>query len=230
MNTERFEERLLLDLTTRVRERAREREHSAGSAFGTTAAAGPGDESAAVGVEVLTARPRGRHRLRLSAIAAATGLTAAIAAAAITSAGSTLAGGAPQHPLFHMANAAYAVQQEPTGIVKLTILEADGKPDVAALRSDLAKAGINARVLAGVPDCSHPLSHPSPNPAVLPPADAAPPRSDIENGRLVFSMDPRSVVPGVTFSVMYGRSLRSFAIALSASDHVPDCLPTTADH
>lgn len=228
MTTERFEERLMLELTTRVRERAREQ--GVGAALGTPAVTDIGGESAAVGVEALTARHGGRRRLRLGTIAAATGLTAAIATVAITSAGGTLAGGAPQHPLFHMANAAYAIQQEPTGLVKLTILDANGTPNVDELRSDLAKAGIKARVLADVPDCRRPQPHPSPVSTLLPPADAAPPRFDTEDGKLVFSIDPRSVIPGQTIFVMYGQTLRHVAIALNASGDVPACIFTAADH
>jgi len=200
----------MLELKTRVRERAQERQ--------------AGEEGVAAGVDTLVARRRGRYRPRFGTVAAATGLTAALTAAVLTATGSPLAAGARQHALFHMATAAYAVQQEPTGIVKLTILDANGKPDVDKLRSDLAKAGINARVLADVPDCQHPQPHPSPADTRLPPADVAPLHSEIENGRLVYYMDPRLVLPGETFSLFYGKSLQSIEMALSQSDDLPGCM------
>ena len=212
MNTERFEERLMLELKTRVRERAQERQ--------------AGEEGVAAGVDTLVARRRGRYRPRFGTVAAATGLTAAITAAVLTATGSPLAAGARQHALFHMATAAYAVQQEPTGIVKLTILDGDGRPNADELRADLAKAGINARVLTDVPDCQRPQPHPSPDLGLLPPADAQAPRGGIEDGKLVYYIDPRSVVPGVTFSVLFGKSLRTLEMSLSQPDDVPTCMAT----
>jgi len=211
MTTERFEDRLMLDLKARVRERAQERR------------AAP--ESVAAGVDALVARRTGRRRLRFGTIAAATGLTAAIATTVFTATSSTMAGGA-HHPLFKVANAAYAVQQEPTGIVKLTILDGDGRPNADELRADLAKAGINARVLADVPDCQRPQPHPSPDLGLLPPADAQAPRGGIEDGELVYYIDPRSVVPGVTFSVLFGKSLRTLEMSLSQPHDVPTCMAT----
>ncbi|HEU5331708.1 MAG TPA: hypothetical protein VFU73_03065, partial [Actinocrinis sp.] len=203
MNTERFEERLMLELKSHVRERAQARQAA--------------EDGVAAGVETLVARRRGRRRPRFGTVAGAAGLTAAIAAAVVTSTSGTLADGAPHHPLFHAVNAAYSVQQEPTGLVKLTILDANGRPNVDELRSDLAKAGINAKVLADVPDCQHPQPRPSPGetPLPLPPADAVTAHSAIENGKLVFYMDPRLVVPGEMFSVLFGKSLQTTEMALS---------------
>lgn len=209
MNTERFEDRLMLELKARVRERARERQ------------AAP--QSVTAGVDALVARRTVRRRLRFGTIAAATGLTAAIATAVFTATSSTMAGGA-QHPLFKVANAAYAVQQEQTGIVKLTILDGDGRPNVDELRADLAKAGIDARVLADVPDCQRPQPRQSPELGLLPPADAQAPRGDIEDGKLVYYIDPRSVVPGVTFSIMFGSSLQTIEMSLTEPDDVPTCM------
>jgi hypothetical protein len=218
VTTERFEERLMAELKTRVRERAQERQ--------------AGAESVAAGVDALVARQRGRPRLRLRlrTVAVPMGLAVVIATAVFTAANTNVGGATSQHLLYSVDNAAYAVQKEPTGIVKLTILDANGRPNVDEMRSDLANAGITARVLADVPYCQHPQSHPSPDTTRLPPADAAVPRSDIENGRLVYYIDPRSVVPGVTLSVMFGSNLRYVWMELSASNDVPTCLFPVPSH
>jgi len=227
MNAERFEERLMHELKSYVQERAPRQGAIEDDAPAPIAAAYSGRGAA---------RPRlfARLRPRTVVIAGAGFATAVAVSAAVFTAGTAATGaanaGAKSHPLYYAANAAYSVRQQPDGIIKLTILDENGRPDVDTLRSDLAKAGVKASVRADVPDCRGPQPHPSPDPRLLPPPNTVPDRVERENGKLVYYLDPREVVPGVTFSVMYGKSLRHTEFALNPSGHVPACLATATSH
>jgi hypothetical protein len=228
MNTERFEERLMQELKSYVRLRGQDQL----SATGESDAAAAVDEPAPVeAYQAAIGRPAGRLRVRPRTLAVAAGLTAAIGAAVLagTTAATNNADRRPAQPLFYVANAAYSVKQEPQGIVKLTILDADGKPDADTLRSDLAKAGVNARVLSDVPDCRSPQPRPSPE-TQLPPAGLIPDHTEFENGRLVYYLNTKELFAGRMFTLMYGQSLQSFEVILGASDYRPTCIATAAYH
>jgi hypothetical protein len=234
MNAQRFEERLMHELKSYVQERARA-PHEQAAEFGTQRSADVGtgtgtDTGTGTSASALIRHGGRRPHPRPRTVAAVgAGVTAAIAAAVLTTGAVGTAGTAP-HALFHVANAAYAVQQEPAGVVKLTILDANGRPDVNALRRDLAKAGVDARVLADVAPCSHPLAHPRPTPRSLPPVPPVPDRIEFENGRLVYYLNTGEVTQGTTLSILFGHNLGTIGVALSASDDLPTCMPTATDH
>ena len=55
-------------------------------------------------------------------------------------------------PFFHVDDAGFAIDAEPSGVVDITILKGSASPDIDAIRSGLAKAGVHARVVR-VPTC-----------------------------------------------------------------------------
>ncbi|HEV2346259.1 MAG TPA: hypothetical protein VGS97_19325, partial [Actinocrinis sp.] len=233
-NAERFEERLMYELKSHVQERAQALAHERVQEREV-----PGG-----GRRLARARPRPRPRPR-TVVAASAGLAAVIAAAVLitgNTAATSSAGtggdagrivvsvsGTPR-ALVHIANAAYTVQQEPAGIVKLTILDARGKPDVNALRRDLAAAGVDARVLADLAVCRSPLPSSSPGIELLPPAKLPPDRVTFENGKLVYYLDTNEVSPGMTLSILFGDSLGTIGVALTSTDALPTCIFNPADH
>ncbi len=103
------------------------------------------------------------------------GLGAAAATAATTFAvghftGPDASAGSPAGSASRITTAAYTLDQGPSGVVRLTIEDPTGKPNVEGLRRDLARMGIRARVLVGDPNCPFPRPSSSPkgtgNPAV----------------------------------------------------------------
>jgi hypothetical protein len=238
MNTQGFEERLMQELKSYVHDQATQ--HAATDSRTQDEA----DTASVDGRRVVRPRPR--------AIAVGTGVAAVIAAAAYlagsigTTAGTGAAGGSPavHRQLIHSANAAYDVQQEPDGTVKLTILDENGKADVNTLRNDLAKAGVNARVLSDVRDCTSPQPHPTPTYYALPPALLPPQRLTFElekgkpangqpgsaKGKIVYYFAPDSLLPGQVLTIMYAQSLRTFSVAISDAGNLPTCFPTPAYH
>jgi hypothetical protein len=229
MTTDGFEERLMRELRTYVHERAQERPQADDA---TAAADGGAYLTNAAGADHRGARPR------LLAIGACLAATAAAAAVAVFSAGTTtgVAGTAPgataQAPLFQAVNAAYTVQQEPAGVVKLTILDASGRPDVEALRSDLAQAGVNASVIVNVPPCTRPQPHPrATSRPGLPPANLVPDRVGEENGQEVYYLDTKEVTPGTTFSLLFGQTLGEITVGLSPPGYpLLTCIPNATYH
>ena len=225
MNAERFEERLMHELKNHVRQRdiqtAADHDHA------------PDAET----VRRLDPRPRRRFAI----VGLSVGISA-VAAGVITAVVLTPSA-APNadHSLFRAANAAYAIQQEPSGIVKFTILDASGRPNVEDLRRDLADAGINARVVADVPSCPNlPAAPATPTPALigrplpLPtshvpsvPPHASPPPDWVahENGKLVYYLNTAAMPPGSLLDVMFGRDLGSLEIGPTNSVSLPTCIP-----
>ena len=96
-------------------------------------------------------------------VAIGTGLAAAVAVAAFATGTAGLGGTAAQAPL-QAADAAYTVQSASDGLVKLIIVDPEAKPNVDALRRDLARAGVKANVIANAPACSG-KQPPTPAPA-----------------------------------------------------------------
>jgi hypothetical protein len=162
MNTQRFEERLVHELKNHVQQR----------------------DQGACEAETLIPLP-GRNRWARWAPA---GLAAAVAAVATTyalgpftgtdtSAGSPAVSASPAgHLLGRITTAAYTLDQEPSGAVRLTIVAPSGKANVEGLRHDLGRMGIRAKVLVGDPKCPSPHPSSSPNGTGTPAGSAATPR------------------------------------------------------
>jgi hypothetical protein len=154
MSAKQFEERLLAELKDYVNERP----------------------------ATSTARPQGRRaraeRARRSTWRLASGglsVAAAIALVVVLTDGGAPAGSAASKlpavgsavapdpatydSLYHVQDAGFAIDDEPGSVVDITILQGDAKPDVAAIRVDVAKAGIPARVVQ-VPTCTQLVASP----------------------------------------------------------------------
>ncbi|WUH93802.1 hypothetical protein OG900_29260 [Streptomyces sp. NBC_00433] len=140
MNTEGFEDRLMHELKNHVRQSA---QHvNAEEADG--------------------ARPVRSRRVRWVPLGLVAGLAATVAATTLVvgqSASSGAHGGLTAsadrgRSLNRITNAAYTLEKEPAGGVKLTIENSSGKPDIEGMRKDLARMGVRAKVLAGDPNCT----------------------------------------------------------------------------
>ncbi|WP_369275908.1 hypothetical protein AB5J55_43640 [Streptomyces sp. R11] len=142
MNPERFEERLMHELKNHVQRAQQE---------GAEETAAP--------------RPARSRRVRWVPVTVGAGLTAAAAITALILGQAPNAGGGQAvssgtgQSLGRITNVAYTLEQQNTGKVKLTIEDPSGKPDVEAMRRDLAHMGVRAKVLLGDPEC---LSSPPP--------------------------------------------------------------------
>ncbi|MGW7825100.1 hypothetical protein ACWGLF_45605 [Streptomyces puniciscabiei] len=144
MNSERFEERLMHALKNHVQQRAQK-----------------------VGVEVTAGvRPVRSRRAGWVSVGLAAGLAVAAAATAFSpgqSASSVPGGGLANpprgaHSLGPITNAAYTLEEEPTGEIKLTIVDPSGKLNIKGMQRDLARMGVRAKVLLGAPHCPSPQS------------------------------------------------------------------------
>ncbi|MEU6080758.1 PT domain-containing protein [Streptomyces sp. NPDC047108] len=162
MNTGRFEERLLQELKARI-------EHP------PLHSDAPEDTGVAESVVLGPAERRVRGRGRAVQVGLAAGVAVAMVATAFVIgqngpdgsgdavAGSRADGGGSQS---RIVNAAYTVERKKTGIVKLTIEDPSGKPDIEGMRKDLESMGVRARVYVGDPACPSPRppTHPSGDP------------------------------------------------------------------
>jgi hypothetical protein len=133
-------------------------------------------------------------------------------------------------PLFHVQDAGFAIDAEPTGAVDITILDGSGEPDVNALRSDLAKAGVIARVMADVPTCRQLASSPgAPSPVGSAQAQAVSDPLDhpfYQDGDLVYAVDASAATRGTTLWIMFSTTLSTLFVERTA-DQGPhlNCLP-----
>jgi hypothetical protein len=221
MSAEQFEDRLLAELKHHVTERSRS------------------SEAVAVAVaEQQGRRERTRHASPWRLAGSSITVAAAIAAAAVlANGGPPTAPPAAQSPsatatgpLFHAHNAAFAIDAEPSGAVDITILQGNQKPDVAALRTALAKAGVQAQVVPNVPTCQQLASRPgAPSPVGSAQANAVAdimdrPLSDA-NGDLVFSVDTSAHARGTTLWIMFSSTLSTIFVERTASSGPqPNCL------
>lgn len=218
MSANQFEERLLLELKGYVAEQSNQ----------------------AVG------RQEGRRRVRSkrrSSRLARGGLTvaAAVAVTAVLANGGALPGmptpTAPSRatvsgPLVHIRNAAFAIDSEPSGTVDITILQGDEKPDVDAIRSDLAKAGVAAEVVTNVPNCQQLASRPgAPSPVgsaragIV--ADVWDHPLSMSDGGLGYSVDRSASTRGTTLWIMFSSTLSTiFVERTTDSGPQPNCLST----
>jgi hypothetical protein len=139
MNTEGFEDRLMDELKDHVRQSAQHVNTE----------------------ETYGARPVRSRRVRWVPLGLVAGLAATVAATTLIvgqSASSGARGGLTAsadggRSLNRITNAAYTLEKEPAGGVKLTIENSSGKPDIEGMRNDLARMGVRAKVLAGDPNC-----------------------------------------------------------------------------
>ncbi|MGI5380749.1 hypothetical protein ACQEV2_42535 [Streptomyces sp. CA-251387] len=112
-----------------------------------------------------TARPR--RRLAFLAIPLVTAAAAGTVFTALATGHPTTPAKANQHdtsghPL-KITAAAYTLQQEDHGLVKLAVTDPAGKLDLPGLQHDLDRLGVPARVYAGDPSCPNPQADPSPS-------------------------------------------------------------------
>lgn len=215
MSANQFEERLLLELKSYVNERSAEAlDQQRGR----------------------RERPKRRSPWRL----ASGGLTlaAAVAVAAMlanggSSSGSPASKAAPPvtaaSPLVHIRNAAFAIDSEPSGAVYITILRGSEKPDVDAIRGDLAKAGVQAEVVTDVPSCRQLASSPgAPSPVGSAQVDAVTDALDRPlsvDGDLVYSVDASADTRGTTLWIMFSGTLSTIFVERTAdSGPQPNCL------
>jgi hypothetical protein len=218
MSAEQFEDRLLAELKNHITERSRSSEAAA---------------------EQQARRERTRHAPSPWRLAGG-GITVAAAiavAAVLANGGSATTPPAAQTPsvtaagpLYHARNAAFAIDAEPSGSVDITILKGDEKPDVAALRTDLAKAGVQAQVATNVPTCQQLASSPgAPSPVDSAKSNAVDdivdhPLSDA-NGDLVFSVDTSAHARGTTLWIMFSGTLSTIFVERTAdTGPQPNCL------
>lgn len=116
------------------------------------------------------ARPR--RRLAFLAIPLVTAAAAGAVFTALTTGHPTTPAQANQHDTsgqpIKITAAAYTLQQEDHGLVKLAITDPAGKLDLPGLQHDLDRLGVPARVYAGDPNCPNPQADPSPSPTSTP--------------------------------------------------------------
>jgi hypothetical protein len=157
-----------------------------------------------------------------SATTPSTGSTAARAASATGS-------GQP----VHVENAAFAIDTVPPAAVDITIFEGSERPDVDAIRGDLAKAGVYAEVLTDVPTCAQLAKTPgAPAPVdiydVKPIVDASD-HPFFKNGDLVYSVDTSADIRGTTLWLMFSGTLSTMVVERSAdSSPKPNCMLSTS--
>jgi hypothetical protein len=223
MNAEHFEERLMLELKSYVEERS---DRPAGRRASRRAT--PRLQShwrlATGGIGVGVAAVVG------VAVALATGSPAAQTAQTAQTGQTATPGGTVTGPLFHTANAAYAIDEQRSGAVDITILDASGQPDIDALRSDLAKAGVDARVMANVPTCDALAKIPgAPSPVGSAQARIVTDPLDYpfsRNGDFAFSVDASARTHGTTLTIMFSGDLSTISVErTSDSGPLPNCLP-----
>jgi hypothetical protein len=217
MSAEQFEDRLLAELKNHVTERSTSSEAVSEQQGRRERTKRPSPwRLASGGITVAVA-------VALAAVLANGGSSTAPPTAQLPSATAT-------GPLFHARNAAFAIDAEPSGSVDITILQGDEKPDVAALRAGLAKAGVQARVVTNVPTCQQLASSPgAPSPVGSAKADAVNdivdhPLSD-KNGDLVFSVDTSAHTRGTTLWIMFSSTLSTIFVERTVnSGPQPNCL------
>jgi hypothetical protein len=219
MSANRFEERLLLELKGYVAEQS----------------------DLAAGRQGQKGRRRVRSKRRATWRLASVGVSVAAALAVFA----TMAGGgalpgmptstAPSRPtesgpLVHIRNAAFAIDSEPSGTVDITILQGDEKPDVDAIRNDLAKAGVAAKVVTNVPSCQQLASSPgAPSPVGSAQADIVAdvwdhPLAESGNG-LGYSVDRSANTRGTTLWIMFSSTLSTiFVERTTDAGPQPNCL------
>ncbi|WP_377270157.1 hypothetical protein [Peterkaempfera sp. SMS 1(5)a] len=212
MNPERFEERLVHELKNHIQQRVQQ----------TSAE------------EMVGVRPVRRRRVRWLPIAVAAGLTAVVAATtlALGQSGANTGGGqakAPgtSQPLGRITKAAYTLEQQASGKVKLTVGDPFGKPGlrdltrmVEGMRWDLARMGVQAKVLLGDPECSSVHATTKIRLKKI--------RSTLENGKSIVYLDPSIVPTGDTLIIGFPaahteRPLGVMTIADATGDG-PDCI------
>lgn len=217
MSAERFEDRLLAELKGYVGER-------------TGQAAAP--------QEGRRAGPRRRSTWRLAS--GGLSVAAAIAVAAVVANVGSATGSAPASkapaiattasgPLFHTRNAAFAIDAEPSGVVDITILKGDEEPDIAALRSDLARAGVRASVVTNVPTCELLAQRPgAPSPVGSAQSDTVTDAADRPisiNSDFVYQVDASADTRGTTLWIMFSSTLSTIFVERTVdSGPQPNCL------
>ncbi|MFG2191688.1 PT domain-containing protein [Streptomyces sp. NPDC048639] len=149
MNTGRFEERLLQELKTRIAQQ-------------------PAQADAAKSAAFAPAEPSARGRVLRVGLAAGVAVAMVGTAVLIGQTGPGGSGGTAADSRAEdggsrarIVNAAYTVERKETGVVKLTIEDPSGRPDIDGMRKDLESMGVPARVYAGDPDC--PTGRPDPS-------------------------------------------------------------------
>jgi hypothetical protein len=231
MSAKQFEERLLLELKDYVNERS------------TQAAARP---------EGRRSRAERRARSASSPWRLASGgisLAAVIALAVVLTDGGAPSGSSAANvpftttatapdpatagPLYHVEDAGFAVDAEASGVVDITITEGSAQPDVDAVRSALAKAGIVAKVLANVPTCAElktlQNTPGAPTPVESAQADAVTDMKDQlltdSAGDEVFQLDRSAATHGTTVWILFSSTLSTMATErLTDSSPKPNCL------
>ncbi|MCX5233093.1 hypothetical protein [Streptomyces sp. NBC_00233] len=210
-------------------------------------------------------RPDRRKRLALR-VALPVGLAASATGVVVTalsggpvnqpqasSPSSTVTGAPSTSPqsLGRITTAAYTVQREDNDIVKLTITDRAGKPDLTKLQDDLDRLGVPSRVFAGDPEC-HPKPQPEPSqspgatPSGSPQPDDSPRQHSaddrpilehqtwtisMEDGKPVLYVRPSHVPAGQKIMIGFPLAATDPANALSVimgdmiEGNAPYCLP-----
>ncbi|OIJ88405.1 hypothetical protein [Streptomyces colonosanans] len=180
---------------------------------------------------------RSRRRKAFLAIPLATAVAAGAVFTALATGHATNPVQANQHsssgqPL-KITAAAYTLQQEDHGLVRLAIIDPAGKLDLPGLQRDLDRLGVPARVYAGDPNCptpADPSSSPTSTPDPIPTAPASQPevsrtpsglasehpasswRVEVNNGKPVLYVRPDKIPAGQKLMV-------SFPLAHTEPDH-----------
>lgn len=214
MNADNFEERLLQELKGHVADRARD------AAIGHRG-----------GSRVM--RPKRRPTWRLAGGGAAIAVGAAALVVMNSSATPGPASATGSGHTFHAQNAAFAIDAAPSGAVDITILKGSDKPDIGALRSDLAQAGVDAKVATDVPTCQALAQSPgAPSPVDSAHLRFVTDRLDYpfyRNGDLIYSVDASAEkTRGTTLWIMFSSTLSTIVVERTLdSGPQPDCLPAS---
>jgi hypothetical protein len=224
MKAESFEGRLLEELKGYVDERS-------------TRAVGRPEGRRATAARVARATRRAHWRLAGLGVGAAAAITAAAVVANSSSAGSPdLQGGTSSsasgqfYHFYHAQNAGFAIDSEPSGAVEITIVDGSEEPDVDAMRSELAKAGVHAKVLTNVPTCQQLARTPgAPAPIgsgvpIAAPADVLD-HPDIQGDKVIYSVDAHPKTPDTTLWIMFSSTLSTITMErILDSGPQPNCL------
>lgn len=214
MNADDFEERLLQELKGYVADRARDT--AIGHRGGTRAT-----------------RPKRRPTWRLAGGGTAVAIATGVALMVVMSPSATPGAASVTEPdrAFHARNAAFAIDAAPSGAVDITILEGSDKPDIDALRSDLAKAGVDAKVATDVPTCQALAQSPgAPSPVDSAHVRFVTDRLDFpfyRDGDLIYSVDASAdKTRGTTLWIMFSSTLSTIVVERTTdSSPQPDCMP-----
>jgi hypothetical protein len=159
----------------------------------------------------------------------AAALTAVTLTAHSTPPSGTTSGTVDTRPL-HVLDAGFAIDSDHKGSVDITILQGSGQPEAEVLRSDLAVAGVDAKVMLNVPTCRQLAESPgAPSPVYSAESEPVADTLDYpfyEKGHLIYSVDTSAKTRGTTLWIMFSGTLSTIYIERTAdSGKQPNCTP-----